>query len=243
MQAGLSGRNGRFPRKSALAPPNRGWFAADGNAHLRLSVGAVPHPVAFRRRESSVKSPRELWGFGGIAMSMIRAVAAACLFAVAGGTALAEQPAGDVARGKYLVTMMGCTDCHTPGHFFGRPDMTKFLGGSDVGFRIPGVGYVWGANLTPDSEHGIGTWSEEQIVTSLRTGARPDGRILSPIMPWMAYAGLTDEDAYAIAAFLKTIPPVAIADHPPQGDSETPAAAFHEITFPPGAGGPTPPPH
>jgi len=45
-----------------------------------------------------------------------------------------------VARGKYLVTFGSCTDCHTPGSFFGKPDMTRFLGGSDVGFAIPGLG-------------------------------------------------------------------------------------------------------
>ena len=43
-----------------------------------------------------------------------------------------------VARGKYLVTLGGCEDCHTPGHFFGKPDMNRDLGGSDVGFDNPG---------------------------------------------------------------------------------------------------------
>ena len=49
-----------------------------------------------------------------------------------------------------MVTLMACSDCHTPGNFLGQPDMSKFLGGSDVGFHIPGLGYFWGANLTPD---------------------------------------------------------------------------------------------
>ena len=40
-----------------------------------------------------------------------------------------------VARGKYLVTLGGCQDCHTPGHFFGKPDMARALGGSEVGFE------------------------------------------------------------------------------------------------------------
>src|SRR6266478_5575586 len=43
-----------------------------------------------------------------------------------------------ITRGKYLVTFGGCNDCHTPGYFFGNPDMSRFLGGSDVGFEIPG---------------------------------------------------------------------------------------------------------
>ena len=54
-----------------------------------------------------------------------------------------------VARGKYLVGLMSCTDCHTPGHFLGKEDATKFLGGSDVGFGIPGLGVFVGPNLTP----------------------------------------------------------------------------------------------
>ena len=50
----------------------------------------------------------------------------------------------DVARGKYLVQFGGCTDCHTVGHFFGKPDMAKFLAGSDVGFAVPGLGVFAG---------------------------------------------------------------------------------------------------
>ena len=45
-----------------------------------------------------------------------------------------------VSRGEYLVTIGGCNDCHTPGYFFGKPDTERFLGGSDVGFEIPGLG-------------------------------------------------------------------------------------------------------
>jgi hypothetical protein len=45
---------------------------------------------------------------------------------------------------------MGCNDCHTPGYFFGKPDMARFLGGSEVGFEIPGLGVFHGPNLTPD---------------------------------------------------------------------------------------------
>lgn len=119
--------------------------------------------------------------------------------------AFAETPA---ERGQYLVTVMGCTDCHTPGHFLGQPDMARFLGGSDVGFEIPGLGIFHGPNLTPDPT-GLGTWTEDEIVTAIRTGTRPDGRHLAPAMPWMSYATLTDEDALAIAAYLKTLPPVA----------------------------------
>ena len=110
-----------------------------------------------------------------------------------------------ITRGEYLVTISGCNDCHTPGYFFGKPDLSRFLGGSDVGFEIPGAGVVVGPNITPDEETGIGGWSPEQIVTALQTGQRPDGRLLAPIMPWQALAHLTKDDAMAIAAFLQSV--------------------------------------
>jgi mono/diheme cytochrome c family protein len=114
-----------------------------------------------------------------------------------------------VARGRYLVIISGCSDCHTPGALIGSPDMKRYLGGSDVGFSIPGQGVFVGQNLTPDTETGIGSWTSDQIVTAIRTGKRPDGSGLSPVMPYPALSHLTDEDAQAIAAFLKSIPAVA----------------------------------
>ena len=111
-------------------------------------------------------------------------------------------------RGKYLTQIAGCTDCHTPGHFFGHPDMTRYLGGSDVGFAVPGQGVFIGPNLTPDKETGLGNWTAQQIVTAITTGQRPDGRVLAPSMPWRGLANLTKADALAIAAFLKSLPPV-----------------------------------
>lgn len=121
-------------------------------------------------------------------------------------TALADDP--QIMRGKYLVTIGGCSDCHTPGHFFGTPDMSRFLGGSDVGFEIPGQGVFVGPNITPDKETGIGSWTREQIVTAIQAGQRPDGRMLAPVMPWQAFAQLTADDATAIAAFLQNLDPV-----------------------------------
>jgi mono/diheme cytochrome c family protein len=137
-----------------------------------------------------------------------------------------------VTRGQYLVSISGCNDCHTPGYFFGMPDFNRRLGGSDVGFFMPGMGYFYGPNLTPDEATGIGAWSEDQIVTALRTGARPDGRMLSPIMPWMGLSNLTDEDAYAIAAYLKSLPAVANQAPPPTGTDQPPPAPYMAIVVP-----------
>ena len=127
---------------------------------------------------------------------------------------------GLVARGKYLVTLGSCTDCHTPGHLLGKPDMTRFLGGSDVGFAIPGLGVFVGRNLTPDREAGLGSWTREQIVNALTTGVRPDGRVLAPVMPWAAYAQMTRADALAIAAYLQSLPPVKREVPGPFGPSD-----------------------
>jgi mono/diheme cytochrome c family protein len=125
-----------------------------------------------------------------------------------------------VERGKYLVTLAACTDCHTPGSFLGKPDMTQFLGGSDVGFAIPNLGVFVGRNLTPDKETGLGNWTRAQIVTAFTTGKRPDGRELAPVMPWRGYAKLTKADATAIAAYLQSLPPVKHAVPGPFGPSE-----------------------
>ena len=154
------------------------------------------------------------------------AFAFAALFA---GAARAEDP---VARGAYLTRMMGCGDCHTPGYFLGRPDMDHPLSGSDVGFHVPELGYFWGPNLTSDEETGLGRWSEADIVTALRTGTRPDGRILAPSMPWRGMAGLTDADAAAIAAFLKSLPPTRHAVTRPHGADEKPDAPYMTVVMP-----------
>ena len=127
-----------------------------------------------------------------------------------------------VERGKYLVTLGGCNDCHTPGYFFGKPDAAKYLGGSDVGFAIPGLGVFVGPNLTPDKQTGLGNWTKQQIVTALTTGKLPDGRTLAPIMPWRAFSHLTKSDAQAVAAYLQSLPPVQHQVAGPFGPTQKP---------------------
>ena len=147
-----------------------------------------------------------------------------------------------VARGKYLVTLGGCNDCHTPGSFFGKPDMKRTLGGSDVGFAIPGLGVFVGANLTPDKEFGLGKWTTQQIVTVLTTGKRPDGRMLAPIMPYQAFSHLTHADVLAIVAYLRSLPPVHYEVPGPFGPTEKatvfvmsvqPADVYNNLPKPP----------
>jgi mono/diheme cytochrome c family protein len=155
------------------------------------------------------------------------AAAAAILGAVA-----APAASGPVERGKYLVSVIPCTDCHTPGHFLGKPDMSRYLGGSEVGFEIPGLGVFYGPNLTPDKETGLGSWTPEQIATAIRTGKRPDGRMLAPAMPVHSFRNLTAEDAQAIALYLKSLPPVRNKVPGPFGPDEKPTSFVMKVVPP-----------
>jgi mono/diheme cytochrome c family protein len=127
-----------------------------------------------------------------------------------------------IARGKYMVGVMGCDDCHTPGHFFGKDDLTRNLAGSDVGFGIPSLGVFVPPNLTPDNETGLGKWTPEQVVAAITKGERPDGRVLAPVMPWRHFARLTPADALAIALYLKSLPPISHRVPGPFGPSQVP---------------------
>jgi mono/diheme cytochrome c family protein len=170
-----------------------------------------------------------------LASQAARRVLPAAFMTLAAATGSPPAGAADreqVERGKYLVTLGNCTDCHTPGHFLGKPDMTRHLGGSEVGFEIPGLGVFYGPNLTPDEATGLGRWSERDIVTAIRTGKRPDGRTLAPIMPWAAFAKLTDPDAAAIAAYLKSLPPVSNKAPGPFAPGEAPTSFVMKIVPP-----------
>ena len=156
-------------------------------------------------------------------------VAAGALLAASAASAADPQ----VERGKYLVTIAGCNDCHTPGYFLGKPDFSRTLAGSDVEFAIPGLGAFVGRNLTPDKETGLGNWTDDQIISAITAGIRPDGRKLAPVMPWQELSHLTSDDAHAIAAYLKSLPPVKNAVPGPFGPKETPSTLVFVIV--PGA--------
>lgn len=120
---------------------------------------------------------------------------------------------GSTDRGAYLASIMDCGGCHTPGALAGDPDLERYLGGSDIGFMMPGLGIFYPPNLTPDAT-GLGAWTAEEIIRAVREGVRPDGSPIAPVMPWPSYGALTDDDAMALVAFLQSLPPV---------DHDTPA--------------------
>ena len=161
----------------------------------------------------------------------------------------ASTPAkSDVARrGEYLVSIVGCSDCHTPmkmGPNGPEPDLTRFLSGhpeqvgplpaatpqgpwlwagaaTNTAFAGPwGVSYA--ANLTPDRNTGLGIWDEEMFVKAIRTGRHMGtSRPILPPMPWPAFRNASDDDLKAIYAYLRSVQPVV--NHVP--DVQPPVAA------------------
>lgn len=112
--------------------------------------------------------------------------------------------AADVARGEYLVRNVAvCGGCHAAGE--GNPD-GPLSGGHE--FRNWRLGVARASNLTPDAETGLGTWTDAEIVRAIRNGVRKDGRVLAPVMPYAWFADMSDADAFAVARYLKSLPPV-----------------------------------
>lgn len=140
-----------------------------------------------------------------------------------------------VKRGKYLVTIMGCNDCHSPkvmGPMGPEPDTSRLLSGHIAEMPIGKIdttvlkswvlfnysttamagqwGVSYAANLTSDST-GVGNWTEKQFFKAIREGkykGLDGGRMLLPPMPWPVYAQATDDDLKAIFAFLKSTKPI-----------------------------------
>lgn len=107
-------------------------------------------------------------------------------------------------RGRFLVNLTGCTDCHTPvdNHHVPIPGM-DFSGGQVL--RAP-WGTVASANLTPDPS-GIPYYDEATFIKAMRTGS-VGTRELNKIMPWAVLRNMTDEDLAGIFAYLKTLKPI-----------------------------------
>jgi len=122
--------------------------------------------------------------------------------------------ADQLQQGKYLVGLLGCGSCHTDGALVGAVNSARLLAGSSVGIAytsplvdsFPGV--VYPPNLTPDMETGLGSWTINRLVQMIRVGTTDHSSRSLPVMPWPAFAGITEDDAFAIAAYLKSLPPV-----------------------------------
>ena len=121
-------------------------------------------------------------------------------------TASAQTPsAADIARGKYVFGATGGCGCHTV------PKQPANAGGR----RYDGpFGTVYSTNITPDRETGIGSWTDEQIITAIRLGRRPNGERLIPVHPYTTFNGMIADDLQALVAFLRTVPAVKLANQP-----------------------------
>jgi mono/diheme cytochrome c family protein len=109
-------------------------------------------------------------------------------------------------RGAYLVTALAhCGECHTPRNWFGATEPDRFLAGNPNGPDGKSV-----PNITPDPQTGIGSWSEEDITTLLKTGQTPEFDFVGGAMGEVVRntSRLDDADRRAIAVYLKSLPPI-----------------------------------
>jgi mono/diheme cytochrome c family protein len=188
-------------------------------------------------------SKRFLYAMAGVAILLS---AAACMKATASGESARQ---ARVERGKYLVSIGGCNDCHTPlkmGPKGPQPDMARMLSGHPESFAIAngtatasnqwimtvaasGTAFSgpWGvsfaANLTPDENTGLGIWTEDMFVKTVRSGRHMGvSRPILPPMPWPNVGGLSDDDVKAVYAYLRSIRPIhnRVPDPiPPSGEA------------------------
>ncbi|ATB46141.1 c-type cytochrome [Corallococcus macrosporus] len=118
--------------------------------------------------------------------------------------------AAKLERGRYLVeNVLACGSCHTPRDWsrYGGPASGPALSGAcwdDASWELPGR--VCAPNITPDPEHGIGRWTDAELLRALRDGTGRDGKTLFPLMPFLLYRELSDADAHAVIAWLRQAP-------------------------------------
>jgi mono/diheme cytochrome c family protein len=176
------------------------------------------------------------------------------LIPICGLTLAGKQPSKEKAerikRGKYLVEAGGCSDCHTPmkmGPKGPEPDMAFYLAGHPENAQLPPPpklppgpwmavttgstawsgpwGISYSANLTSDQNTGLGIWTEEMFVKTLRTGKHfGTARPILPPMPWQGISKLTDEDLKSVFAYLQTVPAVKNQVPQPVPPGETASA-------------------
>jgi mono/diheme cytochrome c family protein len=142
-----------------------------------------------------------------------------------------------VERGRHLVVVTGCHDCHSPKVMSPNgpvPHPMKLLSGHPAEAGTPAVpqgalapdrwaamttgdmtawagpwGISYAANLTPDPATGLGGWTEELFIKTMRTGKHHGtGRLILPPMPWQNYAQMPDDEIKAVFAYLRSIPPI-----------------------------------
>lgn len=117
-----------------------------------------------------------------------------------------------LARGKYIFeNLADCAGCHSP------RDLSKYTtppveGRTGAGFAFPAElglpGAIVAPNLTPDAETGLGQWSDGEKIRAIREGISRDGRALFPFMPYQNFARMSDEDVFAVVAYMNSMPAI-----------------------------------
>jgi LPXTG-motif cell wall-anchored protein len=158
---------------------------------------------------------------GALFAAALLMMVVAALSATAQAAPPTQEMKGDPQRGAYIFAAAAGCGCHIT-------DKGFLAGGQE--FDLGPAGKVYSRNITSDPETGIGNWSEADIVTAIRTGKTPDGEQLFPVMPYMTYSGMADQDAYDLAAFLKTVPPVK--NQTPKDDVKVPIPPFNAPAAP-----------
>jgi mono/diheme cytochrome c family protein len=126
--------------------------------------------------------------------------------------------AAQVARGRYLLTAVSpCLYCHSDVDWKSiPPHIVPGHAGSGGPFADQTVPFpVYVPNISSDAETGVGGWTDAQLGRAIREGIGPDGRVLSPIMPYMHFRVMSDDDLAAVIAYLRTLPPVHKPTHTP----------------------------
>jgi mono/diheme cytochrome c family protein len=162
-------------------------------------------------------------------MTYVSAAAAVAAVLSISTPATAQQPGSNAAveRGRYLVRITGCHDCHSPKVQGMTPNLDLSLSGRPATTQLPSEtktevhaspdltawtgpwGYSVASNLTPDPATGIGTrYNEASFIATMRTGKKPNGTPIMPPMPSEVYQNMTDDDLKAIFAYLRTVKPI-----------------------------------
>lgn len=169
-----------------------------------------------------------------------------CGLAVGCGSAERHAATGEVERrqarldrGRYLVDgVLHCFACHSEVDWKAegaQPVESTKGGGSVFPEELPFK--VVAPNISPDRETGAGTWTDEQLARAIRDGIGHDGRVLFPIMPYMHFRALPDDDLASVIAYLRSIRPVRNTP----GKTELPPPVKAALQAPPAAGSVPPP--
>ncbi|WP_417725023.1 c-type cytochrome [Salipiger sp.] len=123
---------------------------------------------------------------------------------------------GDAERGQVVFTAAGCASCH---HAPGAEGEDKLILAGGQRF-VSDFGTFLSPNISPDPDHGIGVWSEEQFANAVMRGVSPGGEHLYPAFPYTAYARMGDRDLVDLWAYMRTLPPSSEPSEP------------HDVGFP-----------